>query len=161
MVQVGQVKEVSKGRAGLQALSREAAQPKSRDLGMPAAAAGPACFKPPLTLPPAQCGLVQLAVPPPLRNRELLPAPLGPVTSRLVPVGTRSERSRTRVALPGVTTTASSNTMASSLDSTCPSAAPMLPAQRRVAQDHTRGGGAAGGAERQAGMPAHPWPRRP
>ena len=73
-------------------------------------------------------------------NRLLLPAPLGPVTSRLVPAGTRSDRSRTSVVLPGVTTTASSNTMASSHASTWPSAVPRLPAGPR----RLRGGGRPG-----------------
>ena len=48
-----------------------------------------ATCKPPLT------HIVDLAAPTPHRKSELLPAPLGPVTSRLVPQGTRRDRSRT------------------------------------------------------------------
>lgn len=57
---------------------------------------------------------------PPYRNKLDFPAPLGPVTSRLVPRGTLSVRSLTSVAFPGVTTVALSNAISSSLGNTSP-----------------------------------------
>ena len=55
-------------------------------------------------------------------NSELLPLPLGPVTSRLVPEGTRRVRSCTSVAPVGVTTLALSKEISLLAASTVPCA---------------------------------------
>ena len=55
-------------------------------------------------------------------NRELLPLPLGPVTSRLVPEGTRRVKSCTSVAPVGVTTLALSKEISLLAASTVPCA---------------------------------------
>lgn len=75
--------------------------------------------------PAADCGFLTTPAdsgqsPPSTLNSDDFPAPLGPVTSKLVPAGTRRHRSRTKVAPAGVTTSQWSNSIP-------PSQASMVP----------------------------------
>jgi len=98
--------------------AEEGADPEPEE-GPAAAAAAPAAAPGFLTTP-AESG----QSPPSTRNSDDLPAPLGPVTSRLVPAGTRRQRSRTRAAPEGVTTSQWSNSMPPSQASILPAPAP-------------------------------------
>lgn len=95
------------------------------------------CDRPSPVVPPGLwiLPLVRGHSPPSTLNRLLLPDPLGPVTSRLVPAGTLRFKSRTRVASAGVTTMASSKAMASS-DGTMTPVGSMAPS--RFTAQHLR-----------------------
>jgi len=77
--------------------------------------------------------------PPSTLNRLDLPEPLGPVTSKLVPAGTRSVRSFTRVASAGVTTIAFSKAISSLTATMLPWlrwSLASLPAQKHIPITH-------------------------
>ena len=91
-------------------------------------------------------------------NSELLPLPLGPVTSRLVPEGTRRVRSCTRVAPVGVTTLARSKEISLLAASTepcacvAPSAEPETRCRVRLQWVHVLCEGTLWGGRKPEGM---------